>query len=160
MDTLWWTLTLVLMLIGLVGTVVPLLPGPVIILAAAVLHHFMLGERSGTGWPTFLVLTVLMLVAMAVDLISGALGAKYFGATKWGAIGGIIGGIAGIFFGIIGVFVGPVIGVLAGELLGGKGILPAGQSTWGTLLGTTAGMAGKLVIALGMIGWFLFATLR
>jgi len=50
-------------------------------------------------------------------------------------------------------------GVLAGELLGGKGLLPAGQSTWGTLLGTTAGMIIKVIIGLAMIGWFLAAAL-
>src|SRR5215210_622874 len=105
MIALSWCLTIFLMLIGLAGTVVPLLPGPAIILAAAVLHHILLGAQSGIGWPTFVALTLLALLSMAVDLISGALGAKYFGATRWGAIGGIIGGVVGIFFGIIGIFV-------------------------------------------------------
>ena len=50
-------------------------------------------------------------------------------------------------------------GVLIGELLGGKELLPAGKTTWGTLLGTTAGIVSKLAIALVMIGWFLVAAL-
>jgi uncharacterized protein YqgC (DUF456 family) len=156
---LWWTLTLVLMLVGLVGTVVPLLPGSVIILAAAVAHHFALGPEHSVGWGTLVGLTVLMLVSQALDVVSGSIGAKWFGATRWGAIGGILGGVAGIFFGIIGIFIGPLVGVLIGELLGGKGILPAGRSTWGTLLGTTAGMIGKFVIGVVMIAWFLVAAL-
>ena len=57
-----------------------------------------------------------------------------FGATRWGAIGGILGAIIGLFFGLIGIFVGPLIGALAGELLGGKGLLPAGRSSWGAVL--------------------------
>ncbi|MGH8045791.1 MAG: DUF456 domain-containing protein, partial [Chthoniobacterales bacterium] len=141
----------VLMLAGLVGTVLPLVPGTVLILCGAVLNHFTL---HSIGWPTLLGLTVLMMLAQVLDLASGAVGAKYFGATRWGAIGGILGAVVGLFFGVIGIFVAPLVGVLVGELLGGQGILPAGKSTWGTLLGTTAGIVGKLVIGLAMIGWF------
>ena len=54
---------------------------------------------------------------------------------------------------------GPLAGVLCGELLGGKGLLPAGRSTWGTLLGTTAGIIMRVIIAAIMIAWFLVAAL-
>ncbi len=158
-DAVWWTLTLLLMLVGLVGTVVPLLPGTTVILAAAVMHHYALGPAKSVGWWTLGGMLALAICSYVVDFVSGALGAKKFGATKWGAIGGILGAIVGIFFGLPGIFLGPLIGVLAGELLGGKGIVPAGWSTWGTLLGTTAGMVGKLMIAAAMIGWFLLVAL-
>jgi uncharacterized protein YqgC (DUF456 family) len=147
------------MLTGLIGTVVPLLPGTTIILAAAVMHHFLLGPAQSVGWWTLAALTLLTVLSYALDLVSGSLGAKRFGATRWGAIGGIVGTIVGLFFGIIGIFVGPLIGVLAGELIGGKGLLPAGKSTWGTLLGTTAGLVAKLIIGALMIAWFLVAAL-
>jgi len=156
MEALWWTLTILLMLAGLAGTVIPLIPGPILILGGAVLNHFTL---HSVGWPTLLVLAVLMLLAQALDLVSGAVGAKWFGATRWGAIGGIVGAIVGIFFGLIGLFIFPLIGALIGELLGGKGLLPAGKSSWGTFLGTTAGIIGKLAIGLLMIGWFAGAAL-
>ncbi|MGC3991356.1 MAG: DUF456 family protein [Chthoniobacteraceae bacterium] len=159
METFWWVLTFVLMALGVVGTVVPLIPGSVIILAAAVLHRLMLGPEHSAGWATFIALTVLMLLSQAVDFISGSVGAKYFGATRWGAIGGILGGIVGIFFGLPGIFFGPLIGVAVGELLGGRGVLPAGKSAWGTLLGTVAGIVAKLGIALVMVGWFVIAVL-
>ena len=90
------------MLVGLIGTVVPLLPGSVIILAAAVLHRLLLGAEKSVGWWTLIALTVLMLLSQALDIISGSIGAKWFGATRWGAIGGILGGVVGIFFGVIG----------------------------------------------------------
>jgi uncharacterized protein YqgC (DUF456 family) len=156
MDGVWWILTIGLMLAGLAGTVIPLLPGTVLILGGAVLNHFTL---HSIGWPTLIVLTGLMVLAQLLDLVSGAAGAKYFGATRWGAIGGILGAVVGLFFGFIGIFVGPLVGALIGELLGGKGILPAGKSTWGTFLGTTAGIIGKLAIGLLMIGWFAVAAL-
>jgi uncharacterized protein len=158
MHAIWVILIILLMLTGLCGTIFPLLPDTPLIVAAAVLHHFIFGA-SGASWTTILVLTFLMLVSLALDLVSGSMGAKYFGATRWGAIGGFLWAIVGIFYGPIGLFVGPLAGVLLGELLGGQGLLPAGRSTWGTFIGTVAGMAGKFAIALLMIGWFLFATL-
>ena len=154
MHALWWVVILLLMFAGLCGTIIPLLPDTPLIVAAAVLHHFVFGAR-GASWTTLLVLTVLMLIGLALEL-----GAKYFGATRWGAIGGILGAIVGVFYGPIGLFVGPLAGVLLGEILGGQGLLPAGRSTWGTLVGTVAGMAGKFAISVVMIGWFLIAALR
>ena len=157
METLWWILTVLLMLIGLAGTVLPLIPGTVLILAGAVLHRIALGAEHSVGWGTLAGLTFLMLVSQALELLSGSLGAKYFGATRWGAIGGILGGIVGLVFGLAGLIAGPLLGVLIGELLGGQEILPATRSTWGTLLGSTAGMIGKVLIALVMIAWFTVA---
>ena len=156
MESLWWAVTLILMLLGLVGTVVPLMPGTVLILCGAIVNHVTL---QSIGWPTLIVLTVLMLAAQALDIVSGSAGARWFGATRWGAVGGILGAIIGLFFGLPGIFVGPIVGVMIGELLGGKGILPAGRSTWGTVLGTTAGMIAKFFIGLLMITWFLVAAL-
>lgn len=157
--TLWWTLTLVLMFAGLVGTVLPVLPGTTIILAAAIIHHLALGEAQSIGWWGIGGLVVLTLLSFVIDFGSASLGAKKFGATRWGAVGGVLGTIVGMFFFPWGIFLGPLIGVLAGELIGGQGLLPAGKSTWGTFLGTTAGIAGKLTVAGLMIGWFLLAAL-
>jgi hypothetical protein len=112
-------------------------------------------EMHTAQWIMLGGLALLTILTYVVDLVSGTVGAKWFGATKWGAWGGIIGAIVGLFFGLIGVFIGPLIGVLVGEIIGGKELLPAGKSTWGTLLGTTAGIAIRLLIAMVMIGWFL-----
>lgn len=155
-----WALTIFLMLLGLVGTVVPLLPGTTIIFCAAILHHFLLGDAQSVSWWTLAGLGVLMIISHVLDLVSGSIGAKWFGATRWGAVGGIIGAVVGIFFFPVGLFLGPMLGVLVGEILGGKKLLPAGKSSWGTLLGTTAGFAAKFTIALVMIAWFLAAALR
>jgi uncharacterized protein YqgC (DUF456 family) len=142
------------MLVGIAGTLLPLLPGTTIILVAAVGNHLILGEASKLSWWTVVGLTVLVIVSYGIDFVSGAVGARYFGATRWGAIGGFIGAIVGLFFGILGVFIGPIVGVLIGELIGGRELVAAGKSTWGTLLGTTAGIISKLTIAITMIAWF------
>ncbi|MDB6152712.1 MAG: hypothetical protein JWL90_1165 [Chthoniobacteraceae bacterium] len=159
MTSLWWFITVLMMLIGLIGTVIPLLPGTTIILAAAILHHFMLGSSQSVGWWSLGVMIALTLLSYALELLSSSLGAKWFGATRWGAMGGVLGTIVGLFFGLPGLFIGPLAGVLVGELLGGRGLLPAGKSTWGSVLGTTAGMIGNFCIGLLMIGCFLFAAL-
>lgn len=159
MEIFWWVVTVLLMLIGLAGTVLPLLPGTILILVGAIVHRLAFGAEHSVGWWTIAALTLLMILSHVLELLSGSLGAKYFGATRWGAIGGILGGVVGIFFGLVGLIVGPLVGVLIGELLGGQNILPATRSTWGTLLGTTAGMIGKVLIALVMIVWFAVALM-
>ena len=156
MTVLWWTLIILLIVVGLIGTVMPLLPGTTLILAGAVVHKIVFPEGPHTlSWWVIGGMFALMMISYIIDFISGAVGAKYFGATRWGAVGGLIGAIGGLFLGgLPGIFIGPLIGVLAGELIGGKQLIDAGKSTWGTLLGTTAGMIAKLVIALVMVGIF------
>jgi len=115
----------------------------------------MLGPEKSISWPVIAVLVFLTLVTYALDFLSGYLGAKHFGATKWGTFGAIIGMIGGLFFGIIGLFVGPVVGAIVGEFIAGKKMIDAGRAGWGSLLGNLGGMAAKLLIALGMITVFL-----
>jgi uncharacterized protein YqgC (DUF456 family) len=155
MELLWWLITIVLFAVGLIGAVVPFLPGTTIILAAAILHRLMLGPEKSIGWRTIAILAVLTLITYAFDFLSGYFGAKYFGATKWGMFGAMIGALVGIFFGLLGLFVGPVIGAVVGEFIAGKQLVDAGRAGWGSLLGNFAGMLGKLAIALVMIVLFL-----
>ena len=155
MELLCWLITIVLFAVGLIGTIVPVLPGTTIILAAAVIHRIMLGPEKSAGWRTLSILIVLTLATYALDFLGGYFGAKYFGATRWGALGAIVGALAGLFFGILGLFVGPVIGAVAAEFIGGKRMIEAGRAGWGSLLGNLAGMVGKLLIALAMIAVFL-----
>lgn len=159
MQTLWWTITILLMVVGVVGTLLPLLPGSTLILAGAVVYKLTIDANTDRiSWWTLGGLLVLVIITYVIDFISGAVGAKYFGATRFGAIGGIIGAIVGLFFGLPGLFLGPLVGVLIGEIIGGKELVSAGKSTWGTLLGTTAGMVAKLGIALVMVAWFALAV--
>jgi len=154
MELFWWLITIVLFAVGLIGTVLPVLPGTTIILAGAIIHRVMLGPEKSIGWWTIVVLVLLTLTTYALDFVSGYSGAKYFGATKWGMFGAVLGAIVGIFFGIVGLFVGPVIGAIAGEFIAGKKMIDAGRAGWGSLLGNLGGMIGKLVIGLVMITIF------
>ena len=158
MEFFWWFFTIVLFAVGLIGTVVPVLPGTTIVLAAAIIHRVMLGPEKSIGWKTIVGLILLTLVSYAFDFLGGYFGAKYFGATKWGAFGAIVGALIGLFFGIIGLFAGPVIGAVAGEFIAGKRMIDAGRAGWGSLLGNIGGMLAKLIIALAMITIFLIAV--
>lgn len=158
MELFWWLFTIVLFAVGLIGTIVPVLPGTTIILAAAIIHRLMLGAEKSIGWRAITVLVLLTLLSYVFDFLGSYFGAKYFGATKWGAFGAIIGAMVGVFFGIIGLFVGPVMGAVAGEFIAGKRMIDAGRAGWGSLLGNLGGTLAKLIIALAMITIFLITV--
>jgi uncharacterized protein YqgC (DUF456 family) len=120
-----------------------------------VVHRVALGADRSLGMSALIAMLVLTLVTYAIDAAAGYLGAKRFGATKWGLIGGAAGALLGLFFGLLGLFVGPVIGAIAGELIGGKEVMKAGRAGWGTFLGGLAGVVAKLFIGLIMIVIFL-----
>ena len=155
MELLWWFITIVLFAVGLIGTVVPFLPGTTIILAAAIIHRIMLGPQKGMGWGTMAALAGLTLASYALDFLAGYFGAKLFGATRWGTVGAIAGALVGIFFGLIGLLCGPVVGAILGELIAGKRMIDAGRAGWGSLLGNMGALVAKLGIGLGMIMIFI-----
>jgi uncharacterized protein YqgC (DUF456 family) len=126
-----------------------------VILAAAVIHRVMLGPELSIGWNTLAILLLLTIATYVLDFLGGYFGAKFFGATKWGMFGAIVGMLGGLFFGIPGLFIGPVIGAVAGEVVGGKRMIDAGRAGWGSLLGNVGGMLGKLLLGLIMIAVFL-----
>ncbi|HEY2125049.1 MAG TPA: DUF456 family protein [Chthoniobacterales bacterium] len=155
MELLWWLIVIVLFAVGLIGTVLPVFPGTTIILAAAVVHRVMLGAEKSVGWIVLLVLALLTAVSYALDLLSSYIGARHFGASRWGTFGALVGALVGLFFGLVGLFVGPVVGAITGEFIAGKRMVAAGRAGWGSFLGNLAGIIGKLAIALIMITIFL-----
>jgi len=158
MELFWWGTALLLMAIGLIGSVLPIFPGTTLILAAAVLHRCMLGPAKSIGWWSVAALVVLTLASYALDFAGSWYGARRFGATRWGVAGAVAGALVGLFFGLPGFLIGPIIGTLAGEIIGGKRLVAAGRAGWGALLGNLAGMLAKLLIALAMVSWFLVAA--
>lgn len=151
-----WAVTICLLIAGLIGCVLPILPGHLIILIAAIAHRLMLQEDSGLRWWSFVVLGLLMAISQAFEIVSGAAGAKWFGGTRWGAIGAIVGSIVGLFFLPFGLLLGPLVGAFAFEIFfAKKDSKPAAISGVGSVVGTIAGMGFKIVVGLLMIAWFL-----
>ena len=155
METIWWFAAIVVMAIGLLGTVLPVVPGTTIILAAAIIHRLAVGAEKGMSWWAIGLLVLLTLISYAIEFAASYFGAKYFGATRWGVIGAVIGGIIGIFTGFVTLLVLPIAGAIAGEMFAGKKMIDAGKAGWGTLLGNLAGMISKLGLGLAMIILFL-----
>ena len=144
----------ILMLVGLLGVILPLLPG--IPLAWLGLFIYAIGTGfdrvSLTNVIIFLILTLL---ALALDFILPMLGAKKYKASRLGVFGAFAGFTVGIFvLGIWGVILGPAVGALIGELLSRKKPQQALRASLGTLLGFITGTLLKIVIILTMAGFF------
>lgn len=155
-NVLAWVVTCCFLIAGLVGCFLPILPGHLILLIAAIVHRLMLGrEGSGLEWWSFVILAVLMAASQAFEFFSGAAGSRWFGGTRWGALGAFIGSMVGMFFMPLGLLLGPLIGALVFEIgIARKELKPATVSGVGSVVGTVAGMAVKLAIGLLMIAWF------
>jgi uncharacterized protein len=147
------TLTLLVMLVGFVGSIVPLLPGPPLVLIAAFGHRLWFGEHSASGF-VLLCLTLLAAVALALDHFASVYGAKRFGATWRGLLGAFVGGVIGIFFNIPGIIIGPFLGAMLFEMLGGYKIDKASHAGVGATLGVFAGIVGKCALSIVMIALF------
>ncbi len=156
-----WLITGSLLAVGLLGCFLPVLPGHLLLFLAAVAHRLLLGaEDSGLRWWSFLVLGLLMAASQGLEMLSGAAGAKWFGGTRWGALGALAGGVIGMFFFPIGLLAGPLLGCVLAEIAWARRHpRQALVSGVGSVVGTLAGMAIKLVIGLLMIGWFLLDVL-
>jgi uncharacterized protein YqgC (DUF456 family) len=143
------------MLVGAVGSVVPVLPGTPVVLAAAIVHRLIFGA-AGVHWWVLMIMALLTAISYLVDYAAGMVGAKKLGATWRGVVGAALGGLIGLFFSIPGILLGPFIGATVGELLGGRELKPAAKAGLGAFLGLLAGAVGKLSICVAMM--LLFAV--
>jgi uncharacterized protein YqgC (DUF456 family) len=152
-EILGLSLTLLVMLIGFLGSIVPGMPGPPLVLIAAIGHRLWFGQKSASGL-VLVCLVVLTIGSVALDTWASLYGAKRFGASWRGVLGALIGGIVGIFFSLPGIIIGPFLGAMVFELIGGYKIDKASRAGLGATLGLFAGVIGKCIICVGMIGVF------
>ncbi|MEY2598081.1 MAG: hypothetical protein RLZZ142_340 [Verrucomicrobiota bacterium] len=161
MEMFWWMLVIGLMALGLLGTLLPLLPGAALILGAAFVYHWFLASASHPlGWEVLWGLMGLTVLSYAVDLLAAAWGARRFGASGWGIAGGFLGLVVGFAFALPGLILGPPLGVMLGELGAGKPLGEAFRVAWGTVVGTAVGMLVRFAIALAMVVWLGVALWR
>lgn len=158
MTVLLWIIAGALVVAGIIGTVAPALPGPVLVFAGLLMAAWIDGFEN-VGWAPLTVLGVLTALSFVADIVATGAGAKKAGASKQAVIGAAIGTIIGIFFGIIGIFVGPFVGAAAGEFLEKRDLVRAGKVGYGTLFGLVLGAAMKIALALAMVGVFVTAYL-
>jgi uncharacterized protein YqgC (DUF456 family) len=166
-NVFWWVASIVLIVVGVVGTILPMLPGTILVLAGIVLGAWIDGfTRVSVG--TLVFISVLAVVAWLTDYVAAALGAKKVGASPLALAGAALGTLLGILMGLVGLLFMPLLGAMAGEYwtlrkqLGvgadaaqhraaGHRAARVGIATWiGLLLGTVI----KVVLVFLMIGVF------
>jgi hypothetical protein len=151
-----WIFSIALVVTGLAGLVLPVLPGPSLIFIGLVLAAWAEGFVH-VGWITIGILAIFAILASAVDFLAGAYGTKKFGASRRAMIGAAVGAVAGIFFGIPGILIGPFAGAVIGELTVKQDFNAAGRAGVGAWLGLVMGMAAKVALGFAMIGVFIIA---
>jgi uncharacterized protein YqgC (DUF456 family) len=150
-DVFLYLLAAALIVGGVAGAVLPILPGiPMIFggiwLAAAV------DQYQHVGWVWLVAIGIVGAFGVALDFISASLGAKKIGASPRALWGAGVGTTVGMFFGIPGLLLGPFIGAVGGELWSGKSVLRSahvGVSTW---FGMLLGIVAKAVLSFLMLG--------
>lgn len=156
MTVLLWVLSVLLIVVGLAGAVLPALPGTVLVLAGIVLGAW-IDDFARVGTTTLAVIAVLAVLSWVLDYVAGLLGARRAGASREALIGAALGTVAGIFTGLVGVLFLPFVGAVAGEYLARRdhgGAVRVGAATW---IGIMVGMLAKVVLGFMMVGLFVVA---
>ena len=151
-------ITTILVIVGVLGIFVPVLPSTPVIFLGALIYSY------STGFTVFvlkdlLIMAGLVILAEGMQYLFSMIGAKKFGASKLGVIGGMIGLVVGLFtLGPLGLVLGPFIGAIFFELIRGREFQQAIRVGIGSLFGVLGGTLITLIIALVMAGW-IFLTI-
>jgi uncharacterized protein YqgC (DUF456 family) len=152
-PNVYLAISAILVVLGVLGTVLPVLPGALLVFGGLFLAAWA-QDFTRVGLWGLVVIFVLLVLAFAVDLLASLLGAQRLGASPKALIGAGIGGFVGVFFGLPGILLGPFVGAVVGELIARGGFAQAAKVGIGTWLGLLLAAVAKLVIAFLMIGTF------
>ena len=157
MDYVLITLGVIFLISGILGCVLPVIPGPPLSYVGLLLLHFT--ERYHFSTRFLIIWAAITIVVYALDYIIPAWGTKKFGGSKRGIWGSIIGLVIGLFFfPPFGIIIGPFLGAVIGELTAGKDSGAALKSGFGSFIGFLAGTLLKLITS-GMMTWYFFKEL-
>ncbi|ACB76378.1 DUF456 domain-containing protein [Opitutus terrae] len=154
-----WTLTVLLMLTGLAGVVVPILPGTTLILIGVIVHRLIL--PADVSWLVIGFIAIFWLLSVIADIAGVIIGTRWFGGSKWGMAGASGGALVGVFFSLPALILGTIFGAMAAEKLLAK---KTGSQSLKAGLGAATGFVISTVARLGcavvMIALFLIAALQ
>lgn len=157
MEILIWSIAIVLLLVGLVGTFVPLLPGTTLMLLGVLLQKWLLPDTLGKT--AVIWIAVFWLMSVMVDFVCTMVGTKLFGGTKWGMAGASGGALVGMFFSLPATILGSILGSIAAEKLVHKRTNEeALRSGAGAAVGFVLGTVGRLACAFVMIGLYALSV--
>jgi uncharacterized protein YqgC (DUF456 family) len=156
LNTVVLIVTLLLMIVGLIGTVAPVIPGTILIFLGALLYAAVEGFQV-IGWPTLVVLGILTIIATTAELWASSVGAKVGGASGWSVVVGVIAGLVGfVVFNFVGAIAGTVLGVLGAELVRVGDLKQALKAGSGWLIGWALSTVLQLVIGVSMAAIFVW----
>lgn len=143
------------MIVGLLGVVLPVLPGIPLSWLGLFIYALATGyERISIA--TVIVFFLLTVLTLVLDFVAPMLGAKKYQASKLGIIGAFLGTVVGIFvLGFWGIIIGPLAGAFIGELIARGKPNQAFGSALGTFIGFIAGTLFKIIVILVMAGFFI-----
>ncbi|WP_347841037.1 DUF456 domain-containing protein [uncultured Draconibacterium sp.] len=157
MDILLIVLGSIFIISGILGCVLPVIPGPPLSYIGLLLLHFT--QRYDFSNKFLIIWAVVTVVVYTLDYLIPAWGTKKFGGSKRGVWGSIIGLVVGLFFfPPFGIIIGPFLGAVIGELTAGKESGAALKSGFGSFMGFLAGTLLKLITS-GMMTWYFIKEL-
>jgi uncharacterized protein YqgC (DUF456 family) len=157
LETITIVIGSILMLLGLAGGILPILPGPPLSLIGlfllALIKHF----SPPLTPPLIIILAIVTILVVVMDYILPLLGAKRYGASKWGVWGSIVGMVIGIFLSPLAMLLGAFIGAVVAEWLAGKTKGESLRAGWGVMMGTLFATIVRLGVSGIMIYYFVIA---
>ncbi len=165
MQIIYWLLVAV-MIVGIIGAVVPAIPGTSLILIAIIIWGVVSSSFAAIKIP-LIVTAIVLLLSIGVDFLAGYIGAKQAGASKWGQIGAFVGLLLGFFgllpalpFGgpLLGILIGPLLGAIIGEFLYQRKLGLAIKAGIGIVVGTVVGNLIQGILAIAAVVVFLVTT--
>lgn len=158
MTIFLWIIAIALIAIGVVGTVVPAVPGVILVFAGMALGAWLDDFARIPVW-VLVILGVLTVLAWALEYLAGVLGAKRAGASGRAIAGAAIGTLVGVFTGLWGLIFMPFVGAAIGEYSAQRDLRRAGKVGMATWIGLLLGTAAKVAIVFTMIAIFVTALL-
>lgn len=155
-ETLLLVLAVILVCVGIAGSVLPALPGVPLVFAGLLLAAWA-GDFQQVTWITLVVLGLLTAFSFVIDLAATAAGARRVGATRLAILGAALGTLAGLFLGLPGLILGPFVGAVVGELVSHGKVEQATRAGLATWMGLIFGTLAKLALIFTMLGVFAFA---
>lgn len=155
MDYLLLAIAIILMIVGIAGCLLPVLPGPPLSYLGLVVLHF--SRFADISRNLFIILAIVAVVVTVIDYIVPIWGTRRFGGSKYGMRGATVGLIIGLFLGPFGIIIGPFIGAVVGELIFKDDVKYALKAGFGSLLGFLTGVGLKLAASLLMTFYFVKA---
>ena len=143
-----------LLLIGFVGCVVPILPGPIIGYCGLLA---LIPTEKCPSTPVLVTMGLLVAAVTIADYVVPAIGAKKFNCSRWGTVGCFVGTIVGLFFVPVGILLGPFLGAFLGELIAMKPIGAALKGGLGAFLGFLSGVFLKILACVAMTAVVVFS---